>query len=354
MIDLPITTNHELVQLKPGRRTGLPVMIAVHSTLLGPAVGGLRITRYSHSDEALADVLRLSRAMTVTAAAVDNGTGGGNAIVPLPWDLELSPGLREAILLDVADHIHILDGKYLASPDVGTSARDIDVIRRRTPYVAGYSEESGGAGGTAYGTFLGLDAAIRLALRRWLKRGSLEGMTICIVGLGAIGSLLAQAYADEGARLVVTDIDPSRKALADEVGAHWVSPNRAMSTECDLLVPCALGGILSSSVVPRLKARIVCGAAINQLTEDDVAQDLLRHNILYVPDFIANAGGLVFASAIELHHKSEATAEASTRRKIENNVELILSSAESLAITPLEAALRIAQDRLAQSFGRPV
>jgi leucine dehydrogenase len=351
MTELSITTDHELVQVKPGCRTGLPVMIAVHSTRLGPAVGGLRIMHYPHSGEALADVLRMSRAMTLSAAAVDNGTGGGNAVIPLPAGKYPAPGFREAMLLDVADQVHGLGGKYYAAPDVGTTARDIDVIRRRTPYVGGYSEDAGGAGGTAYGTFLGLDAAIRAAVRRRLKRETLEGLTICIVGLGSIGSLLMQAYAGGGAALVVSDIDPSRKALADEVGARWVSPRNALFTECDVLVPSALGGVLAKSGIPRLRPRIICGPASNQLADDGVAQDLRQRDILYIPDFIANAGGLIFASAIEIRHQGEAAAEARTRGKIEHNVEQIMSAADSLEITPLEAARQIARDRLAEAAG---
>ncbi|ABE30272.1 glu/Leu/Phe/Val dehydrogenase, dimerization domain protein [Paraburkholderia xenovorans LB400] len=302
MSELFIPTDHQHVQIKPGQRTGLPVMIGVHSTLLGPAIGGLRIKPYARGADAVADVLRLSQAMTVKAAAIDNGTGGGKAVVPLPVGSNLSASLKDAILLDVADQVHALGGIYHVGPDVGSGESDMDAIRRRTPYVGGFSKRAGGAGGTTYGTYIGLDAAIRTAVRQVLNADSLQGLHVSVVGLGGIGTLIARAYAAEGARLTVSDIDETRRPLADEIGAAWVSPEEAMTVRCDVLAPCALGGVLTREIVPRLTARVICGAANNQLATEDIADALRSRETVYVPDFIANAGGLMYASGIELHH----------------------------------------------------
>jgi leucine dehydrogenase len=344
--DLFIPTDHEMFQIKPGRRTGLPVMIGVHSTTLGPAIGGLRIKEYDDSSAGIADVLRLSQAMTVKAAAIDNGSGGGKTVVPLPKGFVLTPQIKEAILLDVADHVHALNGIYHVAPDVGTGPADIDVIRRRTPFAGGYSKEAGGAGGTTYGTYIGLDTAIRATVKQVLGESSMKSLRVSIVGLGGIGTLIARDYAAEGAILTVSDIDLSRKAFADEIGAKWVTPDEAMLEKCDVLVPCALGGVLTREIVPELSATIICGAANNQLATNDVADSLKGRGITYVPDFIANAGGLMYASGIEFHHRSEAGSERHTRDGIARNVELVLCGAERQRGSTHVAAVDLALARL--------
>jgi len=346
MTELFIPTDHEHMQIKPGRRTGFPVMIGVHSTILGPAIGGLRIKHYDLASDGLADVLRLSQAMTMKAAAIDNGTGGGKTVVPIPVGVEITPALKQAVLLDVADHVHALNGMYHVAPDVGTGPADIDIIRRRTPYSGGYSKEAGGAGGTTYGTFIGLETAVRAAVAQSLGKDSMRGLTVSIVGLGGIGTLLAQTFAKEGAKLVVSDIEQSRMAFADELGATWLTPDEAMLAECDVLAPCALGGVLAPSVVANLRASIVCGAANNQLSTEEVAEQLRAREIVYVPDFIANAGGLMYASGIELHHRSEAGSDKHTRDKIAENVAQVLKQASEKGITTQESALELARQRL--------
>lgn len=346
MTELFIPTDHEIFQIKPGHRSGLPIMIGVHSTALGPAIGGLRIKQYDDSSAGIADVLRLSQAMTVKAAAIDNGSGGGKTVVPLPKGFELTPQIKEAILLDVADHVHALNGIYHVAPDVGTGPADIDVIRRRTPFVGGYSKEAGGAGGTTYGTYIGLDTAIRATVRRVMNKDTMKGLRVSIVGLGGIGTLIARDYAAEGAILTVSDIDISRKAFADEIGAKWVTPDEAMREKCDVLAPCALGGVLTQGIVPELSTTIICGAANNQLTTNDVADALKGRGITYVPDFIANAGGLMYASGIELHHRSESGSEKHTREGIARNVDLVLLDAERERVSTHVAAVDLALARL--------
>ncbi|TGP39570.1 Glu/Leu/Phe/Val dehydrogenase [bacterium M00.F.Ca.ET.228.01.1.1] len=355
MNELSIPTDHQHFQIKPGERSGLPVMIGVHSTLLGPAIGGLRIKPYLRNSDAVADVLRLSQAMTVKAAAIDNGTGGGKTVVPLPFGMELSPALKDAILLDVADHVHALGGIYHVGPDVGTGEADMDAIRRRTPYVGGFSKQAGGAGGTTYGTFIGLDTAIRTAVLEVLRAKSMAGLHVSVVGLGGIGSLIARSYAAEGARLSVSDIDDSRRELADELGADWLAPNEAMTVSCDVLAPCALGGVLTSDNVHLLASQVICGAANNQLATDDVSDRLKKRGITYIPDFIANAGGLMYASGIEVHHRSAEASDAHTRATIARNVTTLLQDATERDQTTLAAAITLAENRLDAArtrFGR--
>lgn len=345
-----IPTDHEHVQLKPGRRTGLPVMIAIHSTLLGPAIGGLRIKHYDNSIDALHDCLRLSEAMTYKAAAIGSGTGGGKAVVPLPPGLQLDAQQREALLLDVAEQIHALDGAYFAGPDVGTGPQDMDFMYRRTPWIGGRSREAGGAGGTTFGTFAGVDSALRAAVATAMGRQSMSGLRIAILGLGGVGSLLARQLAAEGAELVLADIDQSRRELARELGARWLAPEQAMLAECDVLMPCALGGLLTETTAAALRCALVCGAANNQLAHDGVAQLLQARGIAYVPDFIANAGGLMYAVAVELHHRGEAAAQAYTRETIAHNVRHVLECAQDGGMTTQQAALQLGQARLTQAL----
>lgn len=286
------------------------------------------------------------------AAAVNNGSGGGKAVVPLPPDLRLTQPLRELILLDVADQVHELDGAYLVAPDVGTGPEDIDIIYRRTLYVGGRSKASGGAGGTTFGTFIGVESAIRAAVsesgaNQEIGFHTLRGMTICIIGLGGIGTLLARTFAAEGVHLILSDIDDTKKStFADGLGARWLPPDEALCARCDVLVPCALGGVLTHDIIKSLNCKIICGAANNQLATDSVAGDLDSHGILFVPDFIANAGGLMYASGVELHHLAELVAQQRVRDRISENVRLVLQLARRAQTSTQEAALRLARVRL--------
>lgn len=349
---IQIPTDHEHIQVKQGRRSGLPVMIGVHSTVLGPAIGGLRIKHYAAPFEGLIDCLRLSQAMTYKAAAIDNGTGGGKSVVPLPLGTELTPALREAILLDVADQINEMQGAYMAGPDVGTGPEDMDFLFRRTPWAGGRSKAAGGAGGTTEGTFAGLESAIDAAIEVALSRDSVRGLRVSIIGLGGIGTLLAQSLKARGAQLLLSDIDNAKKSLADELGAEWLSPVEAMLTECDILAPCALGGILTEDVAAQLRCRVICGAANNVLSHDLVGKSLRERGIDYVPDFIANAGGLMFASAVEVYRRTPDDAMLHTREGIAKNVRTVLQQSRQGAGTTVEAALELSQRRLDAALQR--
>ncbi|MFM0054441.1 Glu/Leu/Phe/Val dehydrogenase dimerization domain-containing protein [Paraburkholderia phytofirmans] len=352
MSQIQIPTDHEHVQVKPGRRTGLPVMIAVHSTVLGPAIGGLRIKHYEHASDGLTDCLRLSHAMTYKAAAVDNGTGGGKAVVPLPGGVTLSPSQRSALLLDIAEHIQSLDGAYLAGPDVGTGPEDMDFMYRRTRWTGGRSKAAGGAGGTTYGTFVGLLSAINTAVEVTLGRNSVAGLRFSIVGLGGIGALLAKTLKEQGAELIVSDIDPTKEATARKLGAQWLQPEEALLAKCDVLVPCALGGVFTIQNISSLRCKLICGAANNQLAVDSVATALLEREIVYVPDFIASAGGLMYASGVEVHNRSEEAAEKHVREGIAQNVRMVLLESREIEIPTVDVALTLGQRRLDAAHAR--
>jgi leucine dehydrogenase len=332
--------------MSPGRRTRLPVMIGVHSTLLGPAVGGCRIKAYESPLDAVADCLRLSQAMTLKAAAVDNGTGGGKAVVPLPTGLSLTPELRTSVLLDIADAVHALGGTYHVAPDIGTGPEDMDIIHRRTPYVGGRTLMSGGAGGTTQGTFRGVEAALHAALGEVFGDTSVAGLQFVLIGLGGIGSLLARSLVAQGARLTVTDVDTRKKALAQELGADWTTPDKAVELSCDVLMPCAVGGVIGEANVDKVQARLVCGAANNQLAHSALATTLHARGIVFVPDYIASAGGLMYATGVELHGRSPAESERLTCEGIARNVRQVLQTAKARTCTPLQASDSLAAGRL--------
>lgn len=321
-------------------------MIAVHSTLLGQAIGGLRIKAYDDPLDGVADCLRLSEAMTVRSAAIDNGTGGAKAVVPLPRHLRMTTSLREAILLDVADQVHKLGGGCRVIPGCGTDPDDMDIMHRNTPYVAGRSKGAGGVGSSSFARFIGVQSAIRCAVKQVLRRETLRGMTVVIVGLDDVGSLLAETFAQERVKLVLSDQDEAKRAMAVNLGAKWLEPERAYLAQCDLLVPCAAEGVLTADRVIPLQCRIICGAAHNQLETDAVALALAREGVTYVPDFIANSGGLIYTTAIELHQRSEGAAAQQVHDVIARNVRLVLESAAHAGVSTQEAALRVARGRL--------
>jgi leucine dehydrogenase len=284
--------------------------------------------------------------MTYKAAAIDNGTGGGKAVVPLPTSLILSAAQRSALLLDIADEIQSLNGTYIAGPDVGTGPEDMDLMYRRTRWTGGRSKAAGGAGGTTHGTYVGLLSAINTAVEISLRRTSVSGLRICIVGLGGIGATLAKTLKEQGAELIVSDIDPSKSAIAGELNAQWLSPEEALYAECDLLVPCALGGVFTTDNTGRLRCKIICGAANNQLAVDSVATTLLERGIIYVPDFISSAGGLMYAAGVEVHNRTAEAAEMHVRAGISQNVRTVLLESQELDIPTVEVALTIGQRRL--------
>jgi leucine dehydrogenase len=341
----PETLDHEDVVVHRGRRSGLYTFVAVHSTVRGPAVGGCRMWGYVDARHALRDALRLSRAMTYKSAVADLPLGGGKGVIMTAPAAVLHAEHRTEALLDFSDTVESLGGRYITAEDVGTSSRDMRVIAQRTSHVVGLPRRQGGSGDPSPYTALGVEAAIRACCERVFSSSSLKGRTVAVIGLGHVGLRVAKRCAKGGAQLVVSDIDSRKRHLADELGAGWVAPTQALELEVDVLAPCALGGVLNRDTVPRLRCQIVAGAANNQLADESVADLLAARRILWAPDFVANAGGLInIAEELNGYHPAAAARRVG---RIGETITQIFDEADATGATPLTAALEIARKRLA-------
>ena len=325
--------DHERVVVRRGPRSGLPIIVAVHSTALGPALGGCRLAHYPDWRDGQADALRLSAAMTVKCAVAGLPNGGGKTVVALPPGLVLSAAARRDVLHDVADTIDSLGGEYATGPDVGTGPDDMAVIGERTPYVFCRPEHAGGSGDSSLPTAIGVLAALRV----------LGGRRFAIMGLGRVGTHVARELAAGGAELVVTDVDDSKRALAAELGATWADD--VLDAEVDVLVPAALGGVFTAASVPRLRCAAIAGPANNQLDVPATAGLLRDRGILWAPDFVVSAGGVIHATAVELRHETEAAATEQVRG-IADTLSAVLGAAARRGVTPLRAAEDLARERV--------
>jgi leucine dehydrogenase len=301
---------------------------------------------YQDSPAAIRDALRLSRAMTYKAAVADLALGGGKGVIMIPNGVSLSPARRRAALLDFANTVDALGGSYTTAEDVGTSSRDMSVIASGTRFVAGLARGRGGSGDPSPFTALGVEAAIRASCERVFGSPSLVGRTVCVIGLGHVGGRVARRCAAAGATLLAADVDPAKRTLADSLGARWVSGARALSASVDVLAPCALGGVLDDQTVPLLRCRIVAGAANNQLAEDRIADQLAARGILWAPDFIVNAGGLINIS-VEFEPEGYDASIARRRvRAIGDTLAQVFDGADVIGATPLTVAMELARRRL--------
>lgn len=338
--------EHEQLLITRGARSGAYTAIAIHSTALGPALGGCRVTTYADVADAVVDALRLAKGMTMKAAAAGLDLGGGKGVICVDPAVELTHDLREAMLLDFADAVDALGGRYITAEDVGTSPVDMRLIATRTEHVAGLPVDLGGLGDPSPYTALGVYAAIRACVKHRFGTADLAGRTATVVGVGHVGEHLARMLSADGARVTLSDVDARKRSLADELpGASWVAPNSALHAPADVLAPCALGGLIDESAVAQLQAPIVCGAANNQLAHDALAGSLARREILYAPDFIVNAGGLIRIAAETQGADGEAARERV--RNLEQLVGELLDEAAQRAITPLAMAHDLADRRLA-------
>jgi leucine dehydrogenase len=300
---------------------------------------------YDDARAAMRDAMRLSRAMTFKAAVADLELGGGKGVIMVPLGRRLTADRRQGALLDFADTVDALGGRYITAEDVGTSSRDMSVIAQGTSHVVGLARGQGGSGDPSPMTALGVEIAIRACCERVFGTSSLRDRSLCVVGLGHVGSRVAKLCARAGAKLVVADVDPSKRALADQLGARWVDPERALDGPFDVLVPCALGGILDDETVPQLQCAIIAGAANNQLADDDIADLLAARGVLWAPDFVVNAGGLINV-AEELHGYDPAAVRRRVRG-IADTLRTIFDNADAIGATPLTAAMELARRRLA-------
>jgi leucine dehydrogenase len=344
--------SHELVQVVRGRRSGLAITIALHSTARGPAAGGCRIAHYPAPGAAIKDALRLAAAMTEKNALAGLDHGGGKTVVALPNATRPTGAERTALLHDVGDAIASLDGRYITGPDVGSSPADMSVIGERTPHVCCRPVEEGGSGDSSLHTARGTVAALGAVADEAFGSPELAGRTLGVIGLGAVGAHVARLLNRAGARLVVTDIDPAARGLAEELGATWVGPDDALATEVDILVPAALGGLLTARTVPLLRCAAVAGPANNQLDGPATARLLAARGILWAPDVVVSAGGVIHATGVELRRESEQ--QLSERLSgIAATLRQVFHMARTHGTTPADAATELARQRVRRSAPHP-
>lgn len=338
----------EQVAVERGPRSGCTVTVAVHSTALGPALGGARMWHYADADDAVADARRLAAAMTLKASAAGLDLGGGKGVIAAPPGPPPNGELRRAMLLDFADLVESLGGDYVTAEDVGTGAADMEVIGERTRHVVGRDQARGGSGDPSPITALGVLASIRACATERFGTRDLHGLRACVVGLGHVGTHLAGLLDEAGAQVVASDIDPGRRDEATRRGWAWLEPLDAIASRCDVLAPCALGGVLGPAEVAELHCAVVCGAANNVLVDDDVAGILHARGVLYAPDFIANAGGLISVYG-ELHGLPPERARA-LALGIEYRLSEVFAAARAAGEPPLGAGRRLALARLERAM----
>jgi glutamate dehydrogenase/leucine dehydrogenase len=336
-------SEHEDIVVVRRARSGLRAIIAVHSTLLGPSLGGARFYPYEDEARALHDVLRLSRAMTQKAALAGLSQGGGKAVIIGDPGVVKTP----ALLHDFAAAVDMLQGRYITAEDVGTTEDDMDIIRETTPFVAGTATSRGGSGDPSAATAVGVVLAMEAAAARLWGDG-LAGRTVCVLGAGKVGGEIIRLLVQRRAVVIASDVDLARAEQAVRAGAaRCVEPAEALSVDADIFCPCALGGLLTDEVVPGLHFAIIVGAANNQLADPQVADALAAAGILYIPDFLANAGGIINIAEESGGYDYERALRAVGR--ISTTTTTVLECAERGGITPLAAAEELVNERLARA-----
>jgi leucine dehydrogenase len=298
---------------------------------------------YASPAAALEDAMRLSEAMTLKMAAADVPFGGGKAVLAVP---SLPEGLeRRRVLLRYAELAASLGANFQTGPDVNTTTADMDVLAERHPYVFCRSEELGGSGDPGPATARGVFQGIRATVSHLFGSPDLEGRVVLVQGVGDVGARLAEKLAEAGAHVFIADIDRQRvDALTERIGAEVIPPEQAIGTECDVYAPCALGGTLNAETIPRLRCRIVAGSANNQLAESEDAVRLHEAGILYSPDFVINAGGVLYSWGTESLHWDRETVETRLAG-IGETLAAIYRRSEAEGITTEEAAERLARSR---------
>jgi leucine dehydrogenase len=330
--------GHEQIVFCHEPSCGYLGIIAVHDTTLGPALGGTRFWQYASFTEAVTDALRLARGMSYKAAAAGLNLGGGKAVIV--GDNKTAD--RELLFRAHGRFVETLNGRYITAEDIGTSPADMEFVRRETDHVAGLQGLSGDPSPvTGYGVYMGMKAAAR---KRW-GTDSLSGKSVAVQGCGKVAFYLCRHLKEEGARMIVTDIDEAKvKRVVAETGATAVAPDAIYDVEADIYAPCALGATINDQTLPRLRVGIVAGGANNQLAEDRHGRELEVKGILYAPDFVINAGGL-----INVYREIAGWTEERAKRKaqeIYDSILRIFQIAEQRKIPTFEAADRLAEERI--------
>ena len=334
--------NHEQIVFCNDKDTGLKAIIGIHNSILGPALGGTRMWNYANEWEALNDVLRLSRGMTYKSAITGLNLGGGKAVIIGDAKTQKTPELMRKF----GEFVHSLSGRYITAEDVGMETKDMDTVRDVTPYVTGISESRGGSGNpspvTAFGVYMGMKAAAKY------KFGSdkLDGKKIVVQGIGHVGEILVDYLTKEGALVQISDINESRLSdVSAKYGATIFTGNNLYAADVDIYSPCALGATINDDTVYKINAKVIAGAANNQLANENIHGPILQERgIVYAPDFLINAGGIINVYA-EIAHYDKAESMRRTENIYNTTLE-IFNYADKNKVTPQKAAMAIAENRI--------
>jgi leucine dehydrogenase len=350
VLELIADHSAEQVALTADPDTGLRAIVAIHSTVLGPGLGGTRFRPYATEAEALTDVLRLARGMTYKHAACGNAFGGGKAVIIG------DPAVvrTDDLIRTYARFVDRLGGRYLTAEDVGTTQADMDLIRTITPYATGASEPLGGSGDPSPATAWGVLHALHAVAARLWDDESLADRHVAISGVGKVGHALARYLAEAGARLTVADVRPElATSIAKEVGADVVDASDIHHVACDIYSPCALGAVLNETTIPELRCAAICGCANNQLATPEDGARLAARDVLYAPDYVVNAGGVINI-AHELGDGGYDHARAWDHiAGIGETLTKVFGLADEQGVTPADAADRFAEARLAAAAQMP-
>jgi len=346
LFDSPAFEGHEGVHAFTDEKSGLKCIIAVHSTARGPAAGGCRMWPYASSEEALVDALRLSRAMSYKNAMADLELGGGKSVIIGDSRTQKTAALFEAFGRAVED----VGGKYWTAEDVGVSPTDLMHARKHTRYVAGLEGHEAASGDPSPVTAEGVFRGVQLCVRRALKR-DLDGVRVAVQGVGHVGEYLAKKLHAAGAKLILTDVNAEAlRRVAAETDAEIVAPSAIFDADADVFAPCALGGAVSLDTLPRLRAKIIAGAANNQLAGPDAGRELFNRGILYAPDYVINGGGIInVAGEIRALERGEAFDPAWVDEKLDRlalTLEEVLDQALRERRPTHEVANEIAKARI--------
>lgn len=338
--------EHEEVIFCHNKEVGLKAIIAIHNTSLGPALGGTRMFPYANEEDALVDVLRLSKGMTYKASVSGLNLGGGKAVIIGDSKKDKTEGLFRAF----GSYVNSLQGKYITAEDVGTTVNDMEYVFMETPFVTGIPKSLGGSGDpspyTAHGVLMGIKASVK----EKLNSDSLKDVRIAVQGLGSVGSHLVEYLVKEGAIVTIADIDADKvKKISSKFSLQVVDPNLVVTSDCDVFAPCAMGAVINDKTIGNLKCKIIAGGANNQLAEQRHGDALMELGILYAPDYVINSGGLMNVF-VELEGYSPDRAFDKTKA-VYDNLMNVFKIAKTEKITTHKAADRLAEARIKSISG---
>jgi leucine dehydrogenase len=338
--------GHEQVTMYSDPETGLRGIIAIHDTTLGPSCGGARMWPYASEADALTDALRLSQAMTYKAAAAGLNLGGGKGVIIGDPRTDKTEGLLRAW----GRFVDTLGGRYLTTTDVGTTSRDLESIHQETQHVVGLDVTLGGSGDTSIMTGLGIYMGMRACAADVWGSDSLRGRRIALQGFGKVASHTAEHLLEDDAQIFATDINELALDQARKMGVKVVNPDDIYDMECDIFAPCALGGVINAETIDRLRCRIVAGGANNQLSTPEDGEELHRRGIVYAPDFLINAGGIINAAA-EIGQPYNPDRSRQQTERIYEQMAAVLTTSSKKEISTARAADLLAEKRLASVRG---